>query len=73
MFCHTHTDTQTPDTQTHRYTLTQTDRHFPEIVKSCSRYPNSCNCKKEKSKIFAKPIRSSILIEESNKERNMRK
>ena len=56
-FCHTHTDTQT-----HRHT----DRHFPEIVKSCSGHPKTCkSIKNRKSKIFTKPILSSTYIEES--------
>ena len=58
-FCHTHTDTQT-----HR----QTDRHFPEAVKSCSGHPKTCkSIKNWKSKICTKPIFSSIYVEESKK------
>ena len=53
-FCHTHTD--------------QTDRHFPEVVKSCSGHPKTCKfMKNRKSKICTKPILSSIYIEESKK------
>ena len=45
---------------------TQTDRHFPEIVKSCSGYPQTCkSIKNLKSKILTMPIHSSIYIEES--------
>ena len=59
-FRHTHTDTQT-----HR----QTDRHFPNIVKSCSGHPKMCkSIKNRKSKICLKPILSSACIEESNNE-----
>ena len=58
-FCHTHADTQT-----HR----QTDRHFPEIVKSCLGHSKPCkSIKNRKSKIHTKPILSSVYIEESNK------
>ena len=57
-FCHTHTD---------RHADRQTDRHFPEIVKSCSGYPKACkSVKNRKSKIYTKPIPSSIHVEESN-------
>ena len=56
-FCHTRIDTQT-------------DRHFPEIVKSCSGHPKTCKSNKnQKSKICTKPILSSAYIEESNNER----
>ena len=45
-------------------THTQTDI-FPEIVKSCSGYPKACkSIKNQKSKIFTKPILSSIYTEE---------
>ena len=58
-FCHRHTDSQTH---------TQTDRHFPEIVKSCSGHPKTCkSMKNRKSKICPKPILSSTYIEESKK------
>ena len=41
-------------------------RHFPEIIKSCSKYPKTCkSIKNRKSKIFTKRILSSIYIEES--------
>ena len=54
-FCHTHTDRQT-------------DRHFPEIVKSCSGHPKTCkSIKNRKSKICTKQIFFSINIEESKK------
>ena len=53
---------------THRHIDTQTDRHFPEIVKSCSRPPKTCkSIKTRKSKISTKPIFSSTYIEESKK------
>ena len=51
---------------THRHT--ETDRHFQEIVKSCSGHPKTCkSIKSRKSKIFMKPILSSIYIEERKK------
>ena len=54
-FCHTHTDTQT-------------DRHFPKIVKSCSGHPRTCkSIKNQKSKICTEPLLSSTYIEESKK------
>ena len=44
----------------------QTDRHFPEIVKSCSGHPKTCkSIENRKLKICTKPILSSIYIEES--------
>ena len=44
---------------------TQTDRQFPEIVKSCSGLPKLCkSIQNWKSKICTKPILSSIYIEE---------
>ena len=47
---------------------THTDRHFPEIVKSCSGHPKMCkSIKNWKSKIFTKPMLSSIHIEENKK------
>ena len=50
------------------HTDTQTDWHFPEIVKSCSGHPKTCkSIKNRKSKICTKPILSSIYIEESRK------
>ena len=49
---------------------TQTHRHFPERVKSCSGHPKMCKfIKNRKSKIFTKPILSSIYIEDSKKKR----
>ena len=54
------------DTQTHRQIHRQTDRHFPNIVKSCSWHPETCNSIENwKSKICTKPILSSTYIEES--------
>ena len=54
-FCQTHTDTQT-------------DSHFPEVVKSCPGRPKTCKyIKNRKSKIFTKPIFSSIHTEKSKK------
>ena len=48
--------------------VTHTDRHFPEVVKSCSGHPKTCKfMKNRKSKICTKPILSSIYIEESKK------
>ena len=53
---------------THRHTDRQIDRHFPEIVKSCSGHPKTCkSVKNRKSKICTKPILSSSYIEESKK------
>ena len=47
---------------------TQTDRHFPEIVKTCSRYPKMCkSIKNWKSENFPKPILSFTNIEECKK------
>ena len=50
-----------------------THRHFPEIVESCSRHPKMCkSIKNQKSKIFTKPIFSSVYVEESkNKKINI--
>ena len=46
--------------------LSQTDRHFPEIVQSCSGYSKTRkSIKNRKSKIFMKPVLSSIYIEGS--------
>ena len=46
----------------------QTDTHFPEIVKSCSGHPKTFkSIKNRKSKIFTKPMLSSIYVEESKK------
>ena len=48
---------------------TNTDRHFPEIVRSSSGHPKTCkSIKNRKSKICTKPILSSSYTEESNKE-----
>ena len=48
---------------------TQTDRHFPERVNSCSGHPKACkSIKYWKSKIVTKPILSSIFTEESKNE-----
>ena len=53
---------QLPQNYCYRYT----DRHFPEIVKSCSGHPKTYkSIKNWMSKIFTKPILSSIYIEES--------
>ena len=48
---------------------THTDRHFPEIVKSCSGHPEACkSIKNQKSKVCTKPILFLyIYIEETNK------
>ena len=47
-------------------THAHTDRHFPELVKSCSGHPKTCpSIQNRESKICTKPI-SSICIEESN-------
>ena len=55
---------------THRHTDIQTDRHFPQIVKSCSGHLKTCKyIKNRKSKMCTKPILSSIYIEESNKKK----
>ena len=45
---------------------THRDRHFSEIVKSRSGHPKACkSIKNRKSKIFTKPILSSVFTEES--------
>ena len=55
-FCHTHTERDK-----------QTDRHFPDIIKSCLGHPKKCKfIQYRKSKIFSEPKLSSIYIEESN-------
>ena len=55
---HTQSDTQRDK---------QTDRHFSEIVKSCSGHPKTWkSIKSWKSKIFMKSIFSFVHIEESN-------
>ena len=47
-------------------TYSQTDRHFPEIVKSCSGHPKTYkSIKNRKSKICTKPVLSSNYTEES--------
>ena len=49
-------------TQTHKQTHRQRDRHFPEIVKSCSGHLKLCkSIENRKSKIFANPILSSYV------------
>ena len=57
-----------PQSFSHRHTAdTQTDRYFPQIVKSCSGHPKTYkSIKNQKSKIFMKPILSSVYIKESN-------
>ena len=56
-FCQMHTDRQTDG---------QTNRHFPEIVKSSSGYPKTYkSIKNRKSKILTNQILSSIYVEES--------
>ena len=51
------------------HTHTHTDRHFPEIVNSCSGHAKTCKfIKNWKSKIFMKLILCSIYIEVSKKE-----
>ena len=48
------------------HTDTQTDRQFPEIVKSCSGYSKACkSIKNLRSKICTKPVLSSMYIVES--------
>ena len=45
---------------------THADKYFPEIVKSYSVHSEICkSIKNRKSKIFKKPILSSIYVEES--------
>ena len=47
--------------------VTNIDRHFLEIDKSCSGHPKTCKfIKNRKSKILTKSILSSLYIEESN-------
>ena len=49
-----------PQNFCHRHT----DRHFPEVVKSCSKHPKTCkSIKNQKSKICTKPILSSMHID----------
>ena len=50
------------------HTDAQTDKHFPEIVKSCPGHHKTCkSIKIQKSKMLTKPILSSIYAEESKK------
>ena len=50
-----------PQNFSHRHTDRQT--RFPEIVESCSGHPKTCkSIKNRKSKIFIKPILSSIYM-----------
>ena len=50
--------------------MSRTDRHFLEIIKSCSEHPKTCKfIKNQKAIICTKLILSSIYIEESKKER----
>ena len=58
--------------QIHSQAHRQTDRHFLEIVKSCSGHPKTCKCIKNwKSEIFRKPIHSSSYTEEIEKEKTL--
>ena len=51
---------------THRQRDRQTDRHFSEIVQSCSGHPKTCqSIKNRKSKNCAKAILSPTYIEEN--------
>ena len=51
---------------TQRETHRHTDRRFPEIVNLFSGHPKTCkSIKNWQSKIFMKPILSSIYVEES--------
>ena len=44
----------------------ETVKHFPEVVKSLSGHPKTCkSIRNRKSKIFQKPILSSIDTEET--------
>ena len=55
-----------PQNFCHTQTVTQIDRHFPEIVKSYSGHPKTCkSIKNRKSKTFMETIFSPIYIEES--------
>ena len=48
------------------HTHKHTDRHFPEVVNSCSEHSKMCkSIKNWKLKIFPKPILLSIYIKES--------
>ena len=52
------------------FCLTHTDKHFSEIVKSCSEHLKTCkSIKNWKLKICTEPILSSIYTEESKKEK----
>ena len=54
---------------THTHTTQTDDRHFREIVKSCTGHPKTCkSIKNRKTKIFSKPIIYCIYTEESKKE-----
>ena len=67
-FCWLVLELHLPQNFCHRHTDSQTDRHFPEIVNSCSGHPKTCKSIKDwKSKICTKPILSSIYVEESKK------
>ena len=57
-FCHTHTDTQT---------YRQTDRHFPEIVKSCSGHPKTCKSIENRKSKFARNQYFLLLIQKKVK------
>ena len=65
-FCSLVLELHLPQNFCHTHAGTQTDRHFPEIVKSCSGHPKTCkSTKNRKSKICTKPIPSFTYIEES--------
>ena len=62
-FCALVLELHLPQNFCHRHA----DKHFPEIVKSCSGQPKTCKSfKNQKSKICTKPMLPFIYIEESN-------
>ena len=73
-FCSLVLELHLPQNISHTLSDTQTDRHFPKIVKSCSGHPKTCkSIKKRKSKICMKPILSSTYVEESKKKKKRKK
>ena len=62
-FCGLVRELYLPQNFSHSQRDTQTDRHFPEIIKLYSGHPKTSeSIKNLKSKILTKPIISSIVI-----------